>query len=407
MTQTFPKWLRLSALLVFGAVGAICAQSGNAAAAAVGSEKPVAIGIPLPLSGPLASFGIMMRNSFELAREAVNARGGINGRALALHYVDDQGRVDPAVRAVDDLHQTGVAMLVGGFASDPTYAMARRAETLDMPFLVCTASADKITQAGLKNIYRLNPPISEYTQCLEAFFIKELKPRAIAIVYEDSMFGTSGAMRMMSFCTENAIEIRALIGYRSRDAAPGYFRPRLAPLLDEPPDVIYMISYLQDGIELVKAINNLNIPSQLCGGAGGFTQEDFIRRAGPSAERMLTASLWSQCSTYPGAREYFDAYTSRFGSEPDYHGAEAYSALLVAADALERASQIRADGIRAALDKTYLPTPFGPVKFYSYEKFERQNSLRTLVLQIVNGQFRCIWPLDVATAPYVAPAGSP
>ncbi|MGD8990009.1 MAG: hypothetical protein PVI00_01015, partial [Desulfobacterales bacterium] len=55
-------------------------------------------------------------------------------------------------------------------------------------------------------------------------------------------------------------------------------------------------------------------------------------------------------------------------------------------------------GIRAALEKTDLMTPFGPVKFISYEKFDRQNSLPTQVLQIINGKFECVWPQEHATA---------
>jgi branched-chain amino acid transport system substrate-binding protein len=48
-----------------------------------------------------------------------------------------------------------------------------------------------------------------------------------------------------------------------------------------------------------------------------------------------------------------------------------------------------------------MKTPFGPVKFTSYENFERQNSLPTQVLQIINGKFECVWPRELATADFV------
>jgi branched-chain amino acid transport system substrate-binding protein len=50
-------------------------------------------------------------------------------------------------------------------------------------------------------------------------------------------------------------------------------------------------------------------------------------------------------------------------------------------------------------------TPFGPVKFKSYGNFERQNSLPTQVLQIINGKFECVWPQNLATSNFVAPPG--
>jgi branched-chain amino acid transport system substrate-binding protein len=106
---------------------------------------------------------------------------------------------------------------------------------------------------------------------------------------------------------------------------------------------------------------------------------------------------------YAGTREYYDQYTEKYRTSPDYHGAEAYSALLVAADALKRADSYSPASIRAALDKTDMMTPFGPVKFTSYEKFERQNSLPTQVLQVIKGKFECVWPQKHASADFSAP----
>jgi branched-chain amino acid transport system substrate-binding protein len=215
----------------------------------------------------------------------------------------------------------------------------------------------------------------------------------MAIIYENSMFGTNGAMRMMSFSEDNAIEVRALIGYERKRASRTYFRPILAPLTEETPDVIYMISYLEDAVALVKTIRELNINSLLCGGAAGFALEEFVKRAGDSANHLLTATLWSEHLLYPGAKEYFDRYVKIYAAD-----------LLVAADGLKRAESLSPRDIRSALKKTFMITPFGPVKFYSYEDFERQNSVRTLVMQIVNGRFETIWPPDLATSQFVSTA---
>jgi branched-chain amino acid transport system substrate-binding protein len=218
------------------------------------------------------------------------------------------------------------------------------------------------------------------------------------------MFGTSGAIRMIEFCQEKAIEIRAHIDYDQQMAAvPGYFRSLLAPLTEEPPDVIYMIAYLTDAVALVKQLRELNIDSLLCGGAGGFTLPEFIIRAGGAADYLLTASLWSVHVRYPGAGEYYAQYTERYYRSPDYHGAEAYSAMLVAVEALRRSKSFSPRDIREALSQIYVMTPFGPVKFYSYDDFERQNSINTLVLQVINGKFETVWPLDAASARFVLP----
>ena len=363
----------------------------------------VTVGAPLPLTGRLADFGLMMKNSMEMAADVINDAGGIGGRPLRVAYADDQSNPGQAQAVVTELVDGERAvMLVGGYQSNATYAMAGYADARDVPFLVSTAATDRITQQRWRNVYRLNPPVSEYTRSLEDFLLKELHPETMAIVYEDSMFGTDGAANMMSFLQDSGIEVRDLIPYSVDRAAPAYFRALLAPLTHESPDVIHMISYLIDGVTLVKVIRDLKIPSQLAGGAGGFTHPRFLQEAGAAAEGLLVATLWSDALPYPGARIYHERYRSAYGTAPDYHGAEAYSALLVAANALGRAKSLKPEDIRTALDETFMITPFGPVKFYSYEAFERQNSIRPQVLQVQSARFEVVWPPDLATGRYVS-----
>lgn len=371
---------------------------------AFAADTPIVIGVPLPLSGKQMPDGRMMQDAFEMAKTTINAQGGINGRLLNLVYADDEGQAETGEKIVGELVRNAkVTMLVGGHTSGPTYAMAKTANRLGVPFLISTASADKITQKRWKNIYRLNPPVSEYTKGLEDFWVKNRKPQSLSIIYEESMFGINGATYMMGFCQENGIDIHTTIAYDKNRKEPAYFRSILASQKAEPPDIIYMVSRLEDGVALVKTIRELGIDVLLCGGAGGFTNPEFITRAGEAAEGLVTATLWTHQVPYPGARAYYDQFIKRYHYAPDYHGVEAYAALHVVADVLKRAASLKPEDIRSALDNTFLMTPFGPVKFYNYDDFERQNTVRTLVLQVTNDRFEVIWPPDMATAQFVPP----
>jgi branched-chain amino acid transport system substrate-binding protein len=370
------------------------------------ATEPLVIGVPHSEAYPYAT---MMKNSFEMALEEINRDGGIKGRPLKLVYANDLGKKEPGEKAIKYLIKKERAlMLVGAYQSSNTVYMAGMANKLDRPFLVCTAADDRITQRKWKNVYRLNAPAGEYTKGLEDFFLKKIKPKSMAIIYENSPYGTGGALRMMWFCREHDIEITSIIPYhkeraKKKEIGSKYFRRLLLPLKEEPLDVIYMVSYVNDAALLVKEIQQLNIKSLMCGGAGGFTHQKFINKAGDVANYLLTATLWTHQLRYPGTEDYYNRYVKKHSIPPDYHGAEAYSALLVAADALKRADSFRPESIRAALDQTDMMTPFGPVKFLSYNKFERQNSLPTQVLQIIDGKFECVWPEALATSKFVPP----
>ncbi len=370
------------------------------------ASEPLIIGV---LHSEKYPYATMMKNSFEMALEEINRDGGIKGRPLKLVYANDQGKKSTGEKIVSELAEDSrVVMLVGAYQSSNTVYMARVADKLDRPLLVCTAADDRITQRKWKNVYRLNPPASEYAKGLEKFFLNSIKPKFMAIIYENSPYGTGGALRMMWFCRENDIEITSIIPYHKERAkkesiGSAYFQKLIAPLQEESPDVIFMVSYLNDGALLLKKLRELGIDALLCGGAGGFTHQKFISKAGEVADFLLTATLWSPQSGYRGATEYYHQYIKNFSIAPDYHGAEAYSALLVAADAMKRAESFRPENIRQALDNTDLMTIFGPVKFISYGKFERQNRLPTMVLQIQNSHFENIWPIEHATSKFIPP----
>jgi branched-chain amino acid transport system substrate-binding protein len=365
-------------------------------------QRPITIGV---LENRNYSYADMMRKSFELALRSINRQGGINGRMLALAYADDGGDKRTGVQMVEHLvRNKKVVMLTGCYSSTNALAMTQRADALNIPLLVSTASDDRITRRHGENIFRLNPPAREYAFGLEHLLQQKLKPKSMAIVYENSPFGTGAAMRMMWFCRENEIDITVIIPYHKERAAADYFDRIIAPLKRNPPQTIYLVSYKQDGVTMVQRLRTAGITAQLLGGAGGFTHPDFIKETRGASDLMMTATLWSAQQPYPLAGRYVRFYKNAHNNEePDYHGAEAYSALMVAADALRRSKSMRPEDIRDALQKTRISTPFGNVAFTSYDGFERQNRQSTLVLQAINGRYKCVWPSDLAMAQLVLP----
>jgi branched-chain amino acid transport system substrate-binding protein len=226
----------------------------------------------------------------------------------------------------------------------------------------------------------------------------------MSIVYENSPFGTGSALRMMWFCRENDIVIKSIQPYFKKGATPEYLRRLLVPIQKNVPEVLFLVSYLDDAVMLIDAISALNINALLCGGAGGFTHEDFSRRTGNTSEYLLTATLWSPSPQDRLADDFSQRYTKRASHKPDYHAAEAYSALLVAAEALRNSASMKPADIRTALDAIDMETPFGRVLFTAYDSYRRQNISETQVLQVINGRFETVWPKNKATADYVLPA---
>ncbi len=368
----------------------------------VRAEDTIKVGIILPITGDKAKFGEIEKRSFEMALEELNAAGGVKGKKLEFLFEDDTGRPDVARAAAEKLiTKDKVVMLGGGYGSSETFAISGVAQQSKLPFLVNTGSDDKITQSGWDYVFRLNPPVSDYPEGLESFLTEVVKPKTAAILYENTNFGSSGSKEFQKTCERLGIKVLLSEGY---EAGGVDFKPLLMKVKQARPNMIYMISYVMDASLLMRQSMELRVtPDVFIGGAAGFTLPEFQKNAGKASEGVFSATLWYQTLPYPGAKEYFDNFMKKFNKETEYHGAEAFAAAYVIADALKRSPTYTAKDVREALAATDMMTVFGPVKFQAYEKFTNQNKLPTYLVQWIDGKLELVWPKNVASKPFLYP----
>ena len=385
-------------LMVSVAISAVAFMSP----AMVSAADTVQVGIVLPLTGSQAAFGEIEQRSFELALEEINAAGGINGKKLEFLMEDDTGRPEVGRSVAEKLiTKDKVVMLGGGYSSSVTAGLAGVAQQNRIPFLINTGSADDITEKGFDYVFRLNPPASEYSSGVEEFLEKVVKPKSVAILYENTKFGTSSSKSFAKSCEKLGIKVLLNEGY---EHAGIDYKPILIRVKQLNPDILYMVSYVMDAALLMRQSRELQLtPKLFIGGGAGFTLPEFHENAGVASNYVVSATLWHEVLPLPGAMDYFTKFKAKYNKDTEYHGAEAYAAAYVIADALKRAKSFSRDDIKQALAETDMMTVFGPVKFVSYGKKMNQNKLTTYVVQWQGGHLKLIWPTDLANAKYVYP----
>src|SRR5512143_3098510 len=358
--------------------------------------------IPLPLTGKANKSGEIMKRSYEMAAEEINAKGGIKGQKLVLSFEDSSGKPETARAIVEKLIDVKKQpLIVGEYTSACAKAVAAVAEERKTPYLIVASADDDITQKNYKYVFRQNQVNAHYSDALVSFLKDVVKPKTIAILHESTAFGTSGAEAMEKDAAKLGIHV--VIKEKFETGAID-FRPLLSKVKAAQPDVVYTVAYANEAQLLMKQIKEIRLEAKLlAGGAAGFAIPEFIKGAGDAAEYVISATLWTPQVKYPGAKEFAEKYKAKYGDYPSYHGASAYAALFVTADALGRAKAWTPDAIRDALKATNLKTAYGPVKFEDREGYQNQNFHETLAIQVIKGQFETVWPKEHASAPYVYP----
>jgi len=373
------------------------------AASAGFAAETVKVGVLLPLTGSQAKFGEIEKRSMEMATEEINAKGGVNGKQIELLFEDDTGKPDVGRSGIEKLiSRENVPVITGGYSSSVTAAAAPVAQQFKVPFVICTGSADDITEKGYDYIFRINPPASEYPNAVKTFLQEVAKDtKTIALLYENSSFGQSSSKSFEKLAAELGLKIVVKEGYQ---AGAIDFKPILTKVKAANPDMIYMVSYVMDASLLMRQSKELHInPKMFVGGGAGFTLPEFAKSAGDASDGVYSATLWVETLPFPGAKEYFKNFQKRYGADTEYHGAEAYAAIYVVADALRRAKSITPKDVRDALTRTDMKTAFGPVKFVSYGKKTQQNKVDTYMVQWQKGELEAVWPTSAATKKYIYP----
>lgn len=100
-----------------------------------GSDK-VRVGVFMSLTGDTANFGISSVNGIQMARDEVNAAGGINGKQVELIVEDDRSDASEAATIVTKfVTQSGVHAILGEVASSRSIAAAPIAQNAKIPML--------------------------------------------------------------------------------------------------------------------------------------------------------------------------------------------------------------------------------------------------------------------------------
>jgi len=163
---------RLALLAAAMAGGLVVAQ-----AAGCGGRPPGAIGVALPLAGPLSEWGREARAGLELAF----ARG--SQPAPRVVWEDTGGTPDGAMAAVERLVDQGATLVVGPFTTDEAIAAGTLARSLGVPLVVPAATGAGVAEPGGWTV-RLSYEDAEAARALAEWAASDARLQRLAVVID-------------------------------------------------------------------------------------------------------------------------------------------------------------------------------------------------------------------------------
>jgi branched-chain amino acid transport system substrate-binding protein len=404
-------------------VGLLCAASISAVLAgpALAQDKTVKIGGIYPLSGNAASAGVHGKAAIETAVDIINnahpelgnlplaknaGLAGLGGAKIEVVFADNQG--SPAVgqnQALRLITEEKVVALSGAYQSGVTLTTSAISEKYGIPYVNGESVAANLTERGFKWFFRVTPVAADFAK-IYLDFLKDMKAGgvktdSVAIVHENTEYGTSVASVITSVFKENGLSIALDIPYSANTTD---VQSQVLQLKDKKPDVVIMVSYTSDAILYAKTMQALDYkPPMLIADNSGFSDPSFIKAVGKISQGVFNRSSFAIGP--PGSPSFLinEMYKKKSGDDLDDTAARQMQGFFVLCDAIDRAKSTEPDKIQAALKATDLK-PDQLIMGYKGVKFDDkgQNILAAgLVIQLQDGEnYVAVWPPNQAkTAP--------
>jgi branched-chain amino acid transport system substrate-binding protein len=375
--------------------------------ASVGEVK---IGVLAPTSGESRAAGIQAQRGADLAAALVNGEqgptpligtGGLAGAGGArLTIVKQDTRGDPVAgeaAAAKLVGEDKVAGLVGAFDTEVTKVASERTERLRVPFVNGDSSADFLTERGKDWFFRTGPTDRMFG---EAFFSALGRIAGgglrVAAVFSDDKGGNVLADLTLELAQEGGFSMTKAdeIAFPAKSdpvAAVQRVRARQA-------DAVFVIASTPgDATALTKAFGQARyLPKGIFTFGPGFVAADAYGAAGPDAEGVFAAAAWAReiAGRNPVAKPVMELYEQQFGQPMTQVAAGSFTAVLVLAEAVNRAGSTDPERVRAALISMDVPgreliMPWSGVRF---DTAHQNAAAAGVVEQRINGQFRVVFP---------------
>ncbi len=342
--------------------------------------KEITIGCITPLTGNNASYGRQTKEGVDLAVEEINAQGGINGRNIAIIYEDDQANTALATETIHKLiNSTQIQVVIGGFNSRCTLAMAPIAERNKVVLISASSTADDIKDAG-DYIFRIVPTNSAQGKTIADFAIDNLKLRSAAILYVNDDYGITLKDGIISHFKTKGGVIKIIEVFSPDDTD---FRSQLTKIKAEGVNVIFFPGLYRECGLILRQARELGIDLPFIGGDGAIDPK-LIEIAKEAADNSYYANLSMGYGVSDAEiKGFVNAFIEKYEKQPSAYNSYAYDVVYVIVEAINKGG-LSAKGIKDALYRIEgFKGATGITTFDSYGEVDKPFG----IYRIVNGEF--------------------
>lgn len=313
----------------------------------------IKIGLVVPLTGDVKTFGESVKNAVLLAVEEANAKGGVIGKKIKIVLADDKNDPTESANAGSKLiNQDRVKAIVGSVSSKCSIPLSEICQDATIVMITPTSTNPKVTvdEYGKRKDYVFRACFIDPFQGAVAakFALENLKVKKAAVLYDVGNDYVKGLAEFFHHAfTKGGGKINVYESYAKDDVD---FSALLTKVKVDNPDVLFIPDYYNKVGLIVKQARQLGIKATFLGG-DGWDSPEMVKIAGDAIEGGYFTNHYSPEDPRAEVQEWVSKYQAKYGAKPDALGTLGYDATLILLEAIRLAGTDKPVNVRDAMAK--------------------------------------------------------
>ncbi len=317
-------------------------------------REHIRVGLVVPLTGDVKTFGESVRNGALLAFEEANVVGGINGRRIRVIISDDENDPAETARAGRKLIDADrVVAILGSVSSQCSEPLSNMCQEAGIPMITPTSTNPNVTvgSGGKRKDFVFRACfIDRFQGKVAARFARDsLKAQTAAVLSDpDNNYSQGLAGFFRAAFEEQGGKVVAFLACAVDSAGCEVV---LGQVRQKNPDVLFIPDYYNKAGVIAKRARDFGVTTQLLGG-DGWDSPRMLKIAGEAIHGGYFTNHYSSDDPRPVVQEWVHKYQAKYGRQPDALATLGYDAALLLVEALKKASRPEPAEVRDALALT-------------------------------------------------------
>jgi len=281
-------------------------------ALALAQQGPIKVGMSMPQTGTLGAGGKAALVALNMWVEDVNARGGLLGRKVELIAYDDQTNpaLTPAIYTkLLDIDK--VDLLIAPYGTVPTAPIMPLVKQRDL--LLMGNFSFQVNRTVKHDKWFNNSPWNDASSWSDGFIKngQKLGSKSIAFLAADQEFAQNLANGARELAKKAGLKT---VYDQNYPPATVDFSTMIRGIRAAKPDMVFVMSYPNDSVAIVRAVNEIGVGESVKmfgGGMVGLQFTPIMASLGSMLNGIVNYNSYVPGMKYPGIEEFLSRYAKK------------------------------------------------------------------------------------------------